>query len=64
MEARLREAEEHGEVLRYVGSYDAESGVCQVGAVLAAYIAFVVRLQGCLLGCVDAGRSFSQTHWF
>ncbi|PRW51144.1 homoserine dehydrogenase [Chlorella sorokiniana] len=29
MEARLREAEEHGEVLRYVGSYDAESGVCQ-----------------------------------
>lgn len=31
MEARLKEAEAHGEVLRYVGSYDAESGVCQVG---------------------------------
>lgn len=30
MEARVREAEEHGEVLRYVGSFDAESGVCQV----------------------------------
>lgn len=31
MAARLAEAEAHGEVLRYVGSYDAESGVCQVG---------------------------------
>ncbi|KAI3426930.1 hypothetical protein D9Q98_006874 [Chlorella vulgaris] len=30
MAARVAEADEHGEVLRYVGSYDAESGVCQV----------------------------------
>lgn len=30
MEERVKEAEAHGEVLRYVGSYDAESGVCQV----------------------------------
>ncbi|KAL6766130.1 HSD1 [Auxenochlorella protothecoides x Auxenochlorella symbiontica] len=29
--ARLREVDDAGEVLRYVGSYDAESGVCQVG---------------------------------
>ena len=29
MAARVAEADEHGEVLRYVGSYDAESGVCQ-----------------------------------
>ena len=26
----MKAAEESGEVLRYVGSYDAESGVCQV----------------------------------
>lgn len=54
MEARLREAEEHGEVLRYVGSYDAESGVCQVGAVLASCIGFLVapaRLPAGLCGC-------------
>lgn len=31
MEARVQEADAHGEVLRYIGSYDAESGVCQVG---------------------------------
>lgn len=29
--ARLAEADAAGEVLRYVGSYDAESGVCQAG---------------------------------
>jgi homoserine dehydrogenase len=29
MDARVREADAAGEVLRYVGSYDAESGVCQ-----------------------------------
>jgi len=31
IDARVREADEAGEVLRYVGSYDAESGVCQAG---------------------------------
>lgn len=31
MDARVREADAAGEVLRYVGSFDAESGVCQAG---------------------------------
>ena len=31
IDARVREADAAGEVLRYVGSYDAESGVCQAG---------------------------------
>lgn len=31
MDRRIREAEEGGEVLRYIGSYDAESGVLQAG---------------------------------
>lgn len=30
MDKRVREADARGEVLRYVGTYDAESGVCQV----------------------------------
>jgi hypothetical protein len=30
MAERVREADTHGEVLRYVGTFDAESGVCQV----------------------------------
>ncbi|EFN56653.1 hypothetical protein CHLNCDRAFT_57539 [Chlorella variabilis] len=30
MAERVQQADRHGEVLRYVGSYDAESGVCQV----------------------------------
>ncbi|KDD75490.1 homoserine dehydrogenase [Helicosporidium sp. ATCC 50920] len=30
-EHRVREADERGEVLRYVGSYDGESGLCKVG---------------------------------
>lgn len=31
LDEKLREAEAAGEVLRYVGSYDAESGVCSAG---------------------------------
>lgn len=31
MDAQLRSADAAGEVLRYIGSYDAESGVCQAG---------------------------------
>jgi len=31
IDERVREADAAGEVLRYVGSYDAESGVCQAG---------------------------------
>lgn len=27
---RLQEVEDAGEVIRFIGSYDAESGVCQV----------------------------------
>ena len=40
MDGALREAEAAGEVIRYVGSYDAESGVCQAG--LRRYV-------GCIL---------------
>lgn len=47
MAARVAEADEHGEVLRYVGSYDAESGVCQVGVRRCLPLFFVCTVSVC-----------------
>lgn len=52
MEARVAEADAHGEVLRYVGSYDAESGVCQVRCGAAADVPCgAYRVPACRLLC-------------
>jgi hypothetical protein len=61
MAARVQEAEACGEVLRYVGSFDAESGVCQVRVWRRRWYVCVCV---CVYVCVPSGcRSPAVAPW-